>query len=375
MKFVFYTILIVQVLTIVLSLRTKIKEKINPQLVTKFLVTNDNGLDKYLSNIIWVGHKDAIGRASSGDNIRQMKFILSIRETGGLSVNRIKDGARAKPHTILEKSIKKSSMEKFYGDKWKIKTQDFYDTLKGFAGHYSDKGELLGLRADNPDKDLLDRNIVQDCPGENCAYVKKEDAIKLLKENKKKWTQHFYTGDYDIHEIYDSSNKIVPEASETKLIILNAINKSICDLGDFGLGQARCGEFRIQKTIHMNHEKPHFWAMIQHGDQATYKMNQHLEQGAFGPNPKVSPHNVQYVEGVNSESREALAWCVYGTWYVTKNLEEHREFRQKLGLIAPHHWGLTTVDKMGNVLKKKIHQSIKAALPPEARGGKPKKAK
>ena len=82
----------------------------------------------------------------------------------------------------------------------------------------------------------------------------------------------------------------------------------------------------------MNQSKPHFWAMFQHGDQATYKMNQHLEAGK-GNKPKV-------VDEVNQESKDPLAWCVRGVWYVTMNLKEHRDFRKIAGLIAPSHWAL-----------------------------------
>ena len=42
--------------------------------------------------------------------------MIAIRETGPLSVRCILQGAKAKPHTILEKSIKDSSLRRGYGD-------------------------------------------------------------------------------------------------------------------------------------------------------------------------------------------------------------------------------------------------------------------
>lgn len=128
---------------------------------------------------------------------------------------------------------------------------------------------------------------------------------------------------------------------------MNIFNQAICDLGKIG-GVDRCGEFSLQNgLIHINHDKPHMYAMFQHGDQATYKMNQHLENKANNKGDK----KAVILGAVNEESNERLAWCVRGVWYVTKDLNEHRDFRAKLGIIAPIHWSNIILKKIGLTYK------------------------
>jgi hypothetical protein len=70
--------------------------------------------------------------------------------------------------------------------------------------------------------------------------------------------------------------------------------------------------------------------MFQHGDQATYRMNQHLEAG---------PGQVaNLVQAVATESNEPIAWCRFGEWFVTRDLEEHQLFRDRYHLKKPHVW-------------------------------------
>jgi hypothetical protein len=187
--------------------------------VSAYEVKPGNERENLLKKIIWIGHAKAIGDATNSYKLNNKKYVISIRETGKLSIKRIEEGAKAKPHTILEKSIKESSMKKIYGDLWKSKTKSFYNQLSGFAGHYGPHG-LLGVRADGwTDAATADKvKCCTDCK-DGCTYVEISDAIELLKKNSTLYTQQFYTGDYDIHEIYDNSLKTIPEATPEKLLL------------------------------------------------------------------------------------------------------------------------------------------------------------
>lgn len=306
------------------------KLRSNTQGIEKFDPEKQKARGEALKNILWIDHTGAISQATGG---LIKKYTISIRETGGLSVKRIAEGAKAKPHTILEKSIKESSMVKAYGANWQVETAKFFSYLQGYAGHYGSDKKLLGVRADNPSEQLRTSKRVKPCVGipSPCEYVPTDDAIAMMKD--KNWIgilkSQLYTGDYDIHEIYDSTNKIIPEATDEKKNALNQLNKSICDLGVKG-GAQRCGVFELKNgLIHI--EKGKYYAMFQHGDQATYKMNQHLEN-------KGKAGKAVVVKAVNEESGDPLAWCVKGKWYVTMNLAEHREFRGLMKLTAPSHW-------------------------------------
>ena len=358
--------------------RSKSKSKDVAQELQVFSISNAGRLND-LRNIIWEEHMIPIQQASYGG---VEKFTISIRETGLYSINRLAEGARAKPHTILEKSIKESSMEKSYGPQWRNNDvmKLYFDTISGFAGHYDKNTHaLLGLRVDIPSEELKNYLIkigvkIKDCrtvPEPNCQYIDLKPAAELL-QNDKMFAAHFYTGDYDIHELY-FRNSIIPEASEKKVKVLNELNSKICIASKLPRSReviSRCGSFELSgnpKRIHMSSVGPdnqhRFWAMFQHGDQATYKMNQHLEANAMGGQGR----KAQIVDAVNQESNDKLAWCYKGNWFVTRNKVEHRKFREIIGLRAPWNWIGQQIYKRGLASK-----STKRRMGNEAKTGEKK---
>ena len=149
-------------------------------------------------------------------------------------------------------------------------------------------------------------------------------AIKALKRIPE-WKTYLYTGDYDLHEAYKVGRGQIPEATREKVDLLNNLNKGIKD---------RPAEARLTKgkkntkTVKVEGD----YAMFQHGDQATYRKNQHLEAQAL--EEKVA----ELVRAVATESDEPLAWCRMGDWFVTLNKTEHDIFRQKNKLKKSHVW-------------------------------------
>ena len=288
-----------------------------------------------MKEIVWEGHLERIAEVC-----KKHKYIIAIRETGALSIKRIEEGAKAKPHSMLEKSIKESSVRKGYeknvdGVLAKLKEWD----LDGFVGHWGANHELIGVRIDKIPQPILEKLNSQK-EGSNESYVNQkksakyvplnlnEDggglAIKALKRIPE-WKTYLYTGDYDLHEAYKVGQGQIPEATREKVNLLNNLNKGIED---------RPGEARLTRgnngteTVELEGER----AMFQHGDQATYRMNQHLEAQAL--EEKVA----KLVRAVATESDEPLAWCRMGDWFVTLNKKEHDIFRQKNKLTKPHVW-------------------------------------
>lgn len=290
-----------------------------------------------MKEIVWEGHLDRIA-----DICKKYKYIIAIRETGALSIKRIEEGAKAKPHSILEKSIKESSVKKGYeknADEVLAKLKEW--DLDGFVGHWGANHELIGVRIDKiPDPILKQLNLYRQQEDSKEPYVNQEEsakyvplnlnedggglAIKALKQIPE-WKTYLYTGDYDLHEAYKVGQGQIPEATKEKVNLLNNLNKGIED---------RPGEARLIKgnkgTKTVEVEGDH--AMFQHGDQATYRMNQHLEAQAL--EKKVA----KLVRAVATESDEPLAWCNMGKWFVTLNKKEHDIFRQKNKLTKPHVW-------------------------------------
>ncbi|MFD5462832.1 hypothetical protein ACFWIQ_08375 [Kitasatospora sp. NPDC127059] len=299
-----------------------------------------------LQKIVWRDHLDAISAVC-----KKHKYTIAIRETGEYSIRRIAEGAKAKPHTILEKSIKPGSVEKKYGsgpgqaqgDPAAILAWLDANDLSGFVGHWG-AGGLLGVRIDKPPTTLP--------PGTVHAGANQEPYVPIdmqlpgggpemvaLKTDPN-WKQYLYTGDYDLHEVYSAQGGTgggqIPEATKEKANLLNRLNAGIAR-NDQQEPVARRGTVVLEDgRLHTQGDSD--YAMFQHGDQATYRMNQYLES-------TVARFAQQLVRAVATEADEPLAWCRMGKWYVTRTREEHKVLRKRWKLAVPHTWDDENVER------------------------------
>ncbi|WP_370424161.1 hypothetical protein AB8O64_35955 (plasmid) [Streptomyces sp. QH1-20] len=279
---------------------------------------------------------------------KEHKYTICVRLTGEPSIRRIAEGAKPKPHTILEKSIKDSSVKAKYGTRAasvmeRLRNQD----LDGFVGHWNQLG-LAGVRIDNPPQEILDMNIAQ--TGRNGEQYVPVDvdaddggpALTRLKSNPH-WKQYLYTGDYDLHEAYAArggGGGQIPEATPEKVKLLNRLNAGIAKNYREGGGErVRRSGTAVKKGGSLHMLEGSDYAMFQHGDQATYRMNQYLEAAA------AKKYQVGLVKMVATESDEPLAWCRFGNWYVTNNRTEHATLRRLWKVIPPHTWGSAEVQR------------------------------
>jgi len=274
-----------------------------------------------LHDIVSQTHVQAIS-----DVCKKHKYVIAIRETGPLSIRRIQEGAKAKPHTILEKTVKQSSIQNVYGaqaDHVLNRLQNL--DLDGFVGHWNG-GNLVGIRVDRHPPALNHVVVPAPVPHVPIDLTQNDGGnnIRLLKLIPA-WKTYLYTGDYDLHEAHDfGPNKgQIPEATPEKVKLLNRLNAGVAQADPTRQGQAELTDGRIHMTAGSDH------AMFQHGDQATYRMNQHLES------PGVM---AELVRAVANESDEPMAWCRFGEWYVTLNAEEHQVLRDHFNLKKPHTW-------------------------------------
>ncbi|WP_394297174.1 DUF4157 domain-containing protein [Streptomyces griseus] len=291
-----------------------------------------------LRQIAWEEHWAPISAVCA-----KYHYTIAVRETGEYSIKRIAEGAKPKPHTILEKSIKPSSVKKEYGqgskDPAEVLSWLAREDLDGFVGHWG-KAELMGVRIDNPSQEVLDLGIVRNgARGEQYVPITVMEAgggeaLAKLK-GVKNWKTYLYTGDYDLHEAYSTMGAMagggqIAEASTEKVNLLNRLNSGVANHSDTPVkreGKA-VGE---SNGLHMENSD---YAMFQHGDQATYRMNQYLEAQAEELGPVVA----KLVKAVATESHEPLGWCRFGQWYVTMNPAEHAALREKWGLATPNTW-------------------------------------
>ncbi|MFI9363145.1 hypothetical protein ACIG5E_19130 [Kitasatospora sp. NPDC053057] len=299
-----------------------------------------------LRNIVWQDHWDAISAVC-----KKHKYTIAVRETGEFSIRRIAEGAKAKPHTILEKSIKPDSVRRKYGtgpgqapgDPATVLAWLEANDLSGFVGHWGAQG-LLGVRIDNPPPTLAPGIVQNGANGE--PYVPLDmrqagggPAMAALKTDPN-WKQYLYTGDYDLHEVYSAQGGTgggqIPEATREKVDLLNRLNAGIAQ-NTQQEPVARHGTVALENgRLHTAAGSDH--AMFQHGDQATYRMNQYLES-------EVARHAQQLVRAVATESNEPLAWCRMGKWYVTRTRAEHKVLRKRWKLAVPHTWDDEEVER------------------------------
>ncbi|WP_407705605.1 DUF4157 domain-containing protein [Streptomyces niveiscabiei] len=300
-----------------------------------------------LRQIAWEEHWAPIAAVC-----KKYHYTIAVRETGEFSIRRIAEGAKPKPHTILEKSIKPSSVRKEYGregsqaDPEAVLAWLAQEDLDGFVGHWG-QGGLLGVRVDDPSQEVLDLGIVETgARGEEYVPITvlapgggpQLTALRGVPN----WQTYLYTGDYDLHEAYSLMGGMrgggqIAEASQQKVNLLNRLNAGVANSS--AVPVRREGTARLEG--HGLHMEDSAYAMFQHGDQATYRMNQYLEAQAEGMRPVVA----KLVKAVATESDEPMGWCRWGQWYVTMNKDEHKLLRKQWGLTVPNSWTDEVMDR------------------------------
>ena len=339
----------------------------NPAAVTAEFVTRE--------------HMNAIGKYCRAKNV-----ILSVRDTGKLSLDRVEEGAKPKPHTILEKSIKPSSLQKQHpeaaaalksGHHLEVPPQIggvSLDDLKGFVGHWSASGKLMGLRVDKRDVDSSPKHqggggdtahaegLAKLRPfvagaGSSEPYISLASFPAFREAMGHTWKQFLYTGDYDLHEVYQH-NKALREASSEKAGLLSGLNRRIAADAPAGSDlPSRSGGIEVEDAMgtrdgkrklpasHLHATPGSDYAMIQHGDQMGYITNQ-IHEGRL--KKETIDGKAQMVPAVASEAPGKLAWCVRGDWYVTANKKEHSELRAALNVTAGSGWQAKTQQAMAD---------------------------
>lgn len=232
---------------------------------------------------------------------RSSDNVLSIRETGEESLTRLGENANPKPHSILDKSIKRSRLELNKSnieqlDKLKMSIKD----IEGFVGCWDAEGLLKGLiLADIPEKD-----------GKKMTDIKTEGEKKYIDLSRfselkdyPDWQHYLYTGDYDLHEVYDGNGDLIKEG-EAKAELLNKLNGPRDDV-------ITVGGNGVLENVPPD-------AYFQHGDQATYRESVHNEKGDI----------VELVPSVAVEETGSLAWFVKNAlWFISHDRGEHAEVR------------------------------------------------
>lgn len=258
-------------------------------------------------------HMRAIRAASEDANC-----IISFREAGEHTLNKLALGAPAKGHDITEKSIKEKSIHNGYPP---AQAEAILAALKnadllGYVGHWNEAGELLGVHL-GPDHQLgelvtdgvykIDLSVTS-LDGAYRVDMDRLNASLAPLKGQENWQALPYTGDYDLHDMISlyGQRATVPSNSDEEVRIINFINAYI----------AAFDKQRSFKSIEYN--------TVRHGAQVSYV--------AFARD-KGEPIVPQV-----AESDFPLAFIYKGEWTIVRNREEHLAFYEKVGAKMKFPW-------------------------------------
>jgi len=180
-----------------------------------------NGRSRISDEFVWSGHMGALEEAS-----RKGNFAVSFRSAGKATLDALARGAAAKGHDILEKTIKKSSIENAYGAE---KAPSVLAAVKsagieGYVGHWNSTG-LVGI--------YLSGKNEHDKPIYPIDIKDLESSLASLK-SKVNWPTIPFTGDYDMHDLITfrgagPPRTVLADSKEEKDII-DLMNRQVAEV-------------------------------------------------------------------------------------------------------------------------------------------------
>jgi hypothetical protein len=249
-------------------------------------------------------HMKAIGQMT-----KTLRCALSIRESGASTLRCLKLGAAAKGHDILEKTIKKSSVEKAYPENVDAVMKQITDAqMDGYVGHWdSDTGQLKGIYVGPEAREIpgvaekLKNNGNTAHPNEYYP-VDLSDLEGSLKELKTgpNWASIPFTGDYDLHDLLSFIGQPgpVPQGSEEERKILDAFNAVVGVVDK---------DTRPVESEHKN--------VVRHGPQHNFIAYMRTQEG-----------ETESFVGAVAMPSFPLAMCNRGEWSIINNLDELKAF-------------------------------------------------
>lgn len=253
---------------------------------------------------------------------------ISVRESGEDTLNALEAGAAAKGHNILEKTIKRRSLQSMYQSPRVVDDMLIGAAKSGFlgrVGRWSASG-VNGIYAHN---NISDDDMKFD--------VDINDPInhELVKEWIKRKLITPYTGDYDLHDIilFKDGRGRVPDAGEKdESAIINRINRLVSEVDP-----ARPYENKFMNVVRHGPQVnyvPYMWR---------YELDKvKSDKGYLGVVAKPGPF--------------PIAMVYRGKWSIVENQNDLFEFYNQSNTPLPMHWAEDLVDCGGGFVLTHEHQ-------------------
>lgn len=253
---------------------------------------------------------------------------MSVREAGIYTISALSEGAAAKGHNILEKTIKPGSLNSVYGDN----ADSILEMAKrsGFVGRVGqwDTSGVKGIYAHNR------------LGGEDLAYPV---SLQNTSDNElvNAWTKHKvitpYTGDYDMHDIikFSHGKGHVPMAeSNEERGVKDLINKGVAKVDP-----SRPFEYTAMNVIRHGPQVNFVPYMWEHEHDKVVKDNGYLGIVARpGPFPVAMVHQ--------------------GEWTIFDDSKELFHFYKSTNTPLPEHWSQNFVDRAKGIVATPRHAAI-----------------
>ena len=310
-----------------------INDKYKKDIVLKQITTQEIEQNGFLLK----EHADAISESA-----KKHSLIVVFRQTGKDSLDRIRQGNPCKGHALLSKTVKIKNGEKTY-----ICDEDVFKKVKGLVGYgHGENGKLIldGLYA------YENNNIVQKKIG--------EVSLNNSEEMKK-----FFTGDYDMEDLFTTFNGITQRAlaaTPEEKSAINYMNNSIDRLG-----KRKNDEISEEDTTLCE------YSVIRHGAQSTHISLLLSESGnkelacIIDKAVEAKETLIQYLEG-----KTVFVDCPLcavdkkGEWYILNNMNEIVSFYENNKLIQyiPFYYFLKDLKKYNPQKIEEIERYISNLL-------------
>lgn len=267
------------------------------------------------------------------DYARDKQCAISIRKTGKASLDRLKQGAGTKPHSILDKSLKESTAKIIAGTRnidplnsqtTMLSLLNFLQLPAEMEGHVphwiNEKKDIDGFYLTEKGVNFCNSNNIKIKSDKNRnKYILISDCKYIIKKCTKKWHSFFITGDYDAHEIVkfrkfgrhgrktsDGQYPRIPKATNIE---------SISRGGDTGIMKD------INDLLAKNYNYSESQRRLQHGAQVNYE--------------KFAKANGEAIVPSLLHADFPVALCDRGTWMIIYNQKELKGWYNSVKIKYP----------------------------------------
>lgn len=310
--------------------------------------------------------------------------MVSFRNAGSATLNQLKNGAAAKGHDILDKTIKRKTLglktdaglaelnaallSAMGVDSSTASPSDVWSLLGGFVASWEGNVPVglylsrLGCR-EIAEQYPLQCTVITDSKGINHDVLLLKGSMttihKLLKDHGEGFPRFFYTGDYDMHDLVHAigaGRSIIPSESPDEKRIINQMNLAICNTlkTDASEPYNVIRYNSMNMTIHEEKRDDQEYQVIRHGAQVSYLAHMLAEE---------TSEAIIYTVADKTHNEEIAAYSKHGGWELLDPVTELNAWYEKNGVKLKITWKSDVKQKetIARGIANQVYREIQAA--------------